>query len=528
MGTSFKLESRAVLGLLAKANELFAEDDVTLSFPLGAPVSFDVAELSNAMGPAPDAPAHALLAEFSTMMNWIPDGIVWPPSAPRRLDDIVRYIVEQADWAIGSSTPEEEARKSAARAILDISNPIMQDYLTLRDAWIRAKQELRNRPDDLIAVEAESRAHVALIAYPYRVTIEQAQQELVTLDERAPFRTRERMQQQIDVGVGTFDDPSGGRFSPTRPLPKDVLQATAWSSVTLDRAMLDQLATAAPAELRHHLVAEGTDEDIVSVSFEYASAQLNRQWLDAALFGLRCWRFTDDDRILSDGATPPAGDCPSYVRAVVFARNVQITRHHPDVGAGTPAQGSALHFLIPHAEVFQQSQNLLKQKLDWEDPRYIKRFEHIALPDQPRQPAPDPRTDVDMLPIQPAILDRAILLNRTSMLNRATQREKLTLTEKASPLKAARNHWIGRALRRREELPERIEPRLHDALLQEAKVAPDFHLRLDPSLIVPAKPAPTGPEFSTTTSPDGQIILLALICKQLGHSPNPSPDYGWP
>lgn len=488
MGKSFKLESRALLGLLSKANELFAENDVTLSFPVRAPVSFDLQELTNALGPAPDSPAQALLAEFSTMMNWVPDGMVWPPSEPRCLDAIVRYIIEQGDWAVASSTPDEEARKSAAREIVDISNPATQDYLSLRDAWIRAKQELRNRPDDPAAVEAESRAYASLLSFPHRDTIEQAQQELITLDERAPFRTRERMLRQIDVGVGTFDDPSGGRFSPTRPLPKEVLQASAWPRVTLTRKILDQLAASAPAELRDNFIASETENDIVSISFEYASAQLNRQWLDPSIFSLRCWRFTDTHRLLSDGAIPPTGDCPSYVRAVVFARNIQVTSRNRTVESDILAHESITNFLMPSVELLKKSTSFLKKNLNWEDPRNFEKYE--------------PNTNVSV-------------------------RHKLT--RRVSVSADVQNGEGDRTLRH--NVPgnqESLHSHLRDTLLEEARVAPDFHMILDPSLIPSFESAPAGSDLLTTTSPDGQITLLALICKQLGRSPNPDPNYSWP
>lgn len=552
MGTSFTLGSRAVLGLLSKANELFAEDDVTLSFPLGAPVSFDGADLVMAMGPAPDAPAHALLAEFSTMMNWIPDGPVWPPSEPRRLDDIVRYVVQEGDWAVGSSTPEEEARRAAARALVDMANPVMSAYLTLRDTWIRALQELRNQPDDIVLVEAEARAKIAMLSYPQRDAIEQAQQELISLDERAPFRARERMQRQLDVGVGTFDDPSGGVFSPTRPLPRGVVDADGWSAVTLDREALAQLADTAPAELRDRLVPDGTDDDILSVSFEYASAQLNRQWLDAALFDLRCWRFPDRDRVLSDGGSPAAGDCPSYVRAVVFARNVRVARPAPPDGAPSTAGRGASDFLIPGVSI--EADDVLRRAREWTDPRYTVQpdpappvpTEPVAEPD-PVVVEPDPvvvEPDPVVVEPDPVVVepDPVVRPDRPELVTLAPYEDGQILFRRRgrglptlgagvrenTPTVAPFARRDVRTARRSDLLTAAQNTPVLDALAVEAASAPDFRMAFDPSLLTPILPAPIGPDDLVETSPDGRIIVLALICKRLHRSPDPDPGYGWP
>lgn len=550
MGTSFTLGSRAVLGLLSKANELFAEDDVTLSFPLGAPVSFDGADLVVAMGPAPDAPAHALLAEFSTMMNWIPDGPVWPPSEPRRLDDIVRYVVQEGDWAVGSSTPEEEARRAAARAVVDMGNPAMSTYLTLRDTWIRALQELRNQPDDVVLVEAEARAKIAMLSYPQRDAIEQAQQELISLDERAPFRARERMRRQLDVGVGTFDDPSGGVFSPTRPLPRGVVDADGWSAVTLDREELAQLADTAPAELRDRLVPDGTDDDILSVSFEYASAQLNRQWLDAALFDLRCWRFPDQERLLSDGGSPAAGDCPSYVRAVVFARNVRVARPAPPADAPIVPGRGASDFLIPGVGV--EADDVLRRALEWKDPRYTVQPDPAPpVPTEPVVVEPDPvvvEPDPVVVEPDPVVVepDPVVRPGRPELITVAPYEDRQMLRPllgrafgggdaaadavamAVSPARAAVTRALAHTVRRRDLVVAAQSEPVLDALAVEAASAPDFRMAFDPSLLTPILPAPIGPDDLVETSPDGRIIVLALICKRLNRSPDPDPGYGWP
>jgi hypothetical protein len=61
--------------------------------------------------------------------------------------------------------------------------------------------------------------------------------------------------------------------------------------------------------------------DIESLSFEYTSVAVTRAWLEPDVFKARFWRFYENSKLLSDGKTPPSGICPSYVAALVFARN---------------------------------------------------------------------------------------------------------------------------------------------------------------------------------------------------------------
>lgn len=504
MAETTALDSRAVLGLLAKAHQMFSGDGVTLSFPLGAPVSFDADAFAAAMGPAPDAAGHALLAEFSTMMNWVPEGVVWPPSEPRRLDDIVRYVVSQAIWATGTRTAEEEARCAAARALVAMDNPAMRDYLALKDVWIRSREQLRNTPDDLAAQEAEQRAEDALVACPQREAIEQALDDLVTLDERAPYRTREELQRQIDVGIGTFDDPSGGRFSPARPLPKEVVQAPAWDTVHLDRAALDELAAQAPPELAERLQTSGEDP-VISVSFEYASAQIHRQWLDERMFALRCWRFEDEGRLLSDGGHPPVGDCPSYVRAIVLARNVTVTMTAPPDAEGEPApEGGPLRFLVPLRSDLLATEALVRDHREVKDERYLVPLHAEALQVEPLhvEPVePDPGVEVSTLNLSGRLLGRAAITPRIS----DAIRVETTM--------AVATDGIG--------------GRVSELLAAEAETSPDFGLEYVPIPTLPGPPPEPEPGVVTRSTPPGSLMLLALICRAIGRSPDPDPAFDW-
>ena len=537
MTTETALDSRAVLGLLAKAHEVFSGEGATLSFPLGSPVSFDADAFLAAMGPAPDAAGHALLAEFSTMMNWIPGGVVWPPVEPRTLDEVVRYILGQATWASGNRSPAEEARAVEAKALVDLANPLMQEYAARKDAWIRSREQLRNNPEDLAAQEAERTANTALLSCPGRDDIERAMDDLVALDDRAPYRTREQMQRQIDVGTGTFDDPSGGRFSPVRPLPREVIAAPNWDSVTLDRAALDALAAGAPQVLTDHLrLDEASEDPILSITFEYASAQLHRQWLDERILQLRCWRF-DDGRVLSDGGTPAAGDCTSYVRAIVLARNVSVTSKAPP-GAPPAAPPESLGFMVAErADSAQHWDAVLTEAKAWEDPRYLVAAAQV---EPPVVESPVVESLVESVPavseevVQPVEyqvqadlgIARALRIQPLAALSTDAIAEPADVAfADGGQVRFAAASLRGSAARFH-AAPEVL---ISDQFVQETSSARNFEYIFQPvTAEQPAEPPPAADSGTITfTTPPGQLILLALICKEIDRSPNPDPDYAW-
>lgn len=524
MPDSPALDSRALLGLLAKAHQIFAGDGVSLSFPLGAPVSFDATAFTDATGPAPDASGHALLAEFSTMMNWIPDGPVWPPTEPRTLDDVVRYVVEQGTWAVGALTADEEARVTRNKALVDMANPVMQEYCARKDAWIRSREQARNKPEDALAAEAEKRAEVALVTCPGRQEIEQALHDLVALDDKAPYRAREEMQRLIDVGNGTFDDPSGGRFSPVRPLPREVLLAPQWDSVTLDHESLEALAAGAPPELVGHLSAGSSDENpIVSISFEYASARLHRPWLDERLFQLRCWRFDQPDRLLSDGADPPAGDCPSYVRAVVLVRNVSVTTQRPAGEATPPAP--AIDFLVPHEGRLQLTKKMLRRSRLRTDEAYAAPLaEMLASAPQPTVEAAAPAIEVAAAQEFTQVAE----VSRFAAIRAFSTAEVAEAAIEPSVI-AALNPAVVEAVAARPDEPVLLHQNLSVQLVQEASAAPDFHYTFIPVEQVAPEPSPApDPGLVTVSTPSGHLMVLALICTSITKAPDPDPTYSWP
>jgi hypothetical protein len=527
MPDAYALDSRAVLGLLAKANQMFTSADTTLSFPLGAPLAYNAEQLTAAMGTGLDADGLALLAEFSTAMNLLPGGVVWPASTTAGLDDIVRTIVNEAEWALAERTPEEEARFTAAQLQVNLQNPEMATYASLKDAWIRTREQLAKDPANESAQEAEQAAQLALLAHPARERIEQAMQDLIALDERAPHRTRDRFDRNINPGAGTFESPNGGRFSPVRLVPRAVVTSPGWDAVTLDRAALDELSATAPAVLTDRLqLTNGDDDKIVQISFEYASALLQRTWFEDEMFRVRCWRFEDSERLISDGKVPPAGECPSYTCAVVLARNISVTSTRPpDSGGGNGGSiRDALRFLIPQITDVQKT---------------------LIVP--PVEPAPvDPPIEPDPPDRRVWLGDREVHVRAGADLSRLTRRVEPVAEPEPGALRrivqpadrftfaaggdraAPAGEQLIRADFSRKTLVEDSSraATLLPFLRNEALLAPDFFL-IEPDRITPKPPPPAAPDTVTVSTPAGTVIVLALICKSVPLTPDPDPNCRW-
>ncbi len=225
------------------------------------------------------------------------------------------------------------------------------------------------------------------------------------------------------------------------------------------------------------------------------------------------------------------------MRAVVFARNIRVTRMALPPGAEPAPSGGAQDFLITRAEVIEQSQVLLERNLAWEDPRYLVAVAPVQpVPEHPEPPQPDPvQPEPSVGRGRVAQMRRIIAADATPLVARAMAqpdeiaavggvRDPALLRDAfvAAPLDAAlaptvvaepadpgtvvaepvleadagvragvSRRWFGRAMRRGDELPQlQLSPHVRDALMTEASAAPDFRMQFDPSLIMPVAPAP--------------------------------------
>jgi hypothetical protein len=139
-----------------------------------------------------------------------------------------------------------------------------------------------------------------------------------------------RAQFMSDVDMRT--DAEGVTFAPTSFSPGDIAESDDWQEFSLSQAEIAAFAESAPTELKQVFGSKQSDA-IESIRFECRSARLERPWLPRELFGSRFWRQPEGAAPISDGENLSIGLCPAYAVAVVFARQIEVTRKVP---AGSP------------------------------------------------------------------------------------------------------------------------------------------------------------------------------------------------
>jgi hypothetical protein len=352
------IDAKVVLGLAGKAAQVFAEPRTYLSFPL-APVPIERSRL-RALATDPMSPlGQQALAEFSLLVSELADGPLWQPDGDQRLWDVYGDVLAGAELAEGTRTVEEEADYQRAYRLLYetqpdgdmVDSPFVVAYEQYRDAYVAAVQEYNNRkgqaepPTDAAVREQWAKDEAAL-----RERVTRAEQDWASAGRRAEVDDARRLLRELGsrsplmVWAGyrkLFDPdlpeiffrtaPDGSMYVPSAFVPSDIVDA-AWPTITVTRADLAALAAAAPEGLRSRLSGSSGDTAVDWVSFEYSSVAVQRPWFAPEVFASRAWRFYDSARVLSDGGTPPAGECTAYVSGLVLARNISVRRQ----ATGTP------------------------------------------------------------------------------------------------------------------------------------------------------------------------------------------------
>ncbi|MFF0265966.1 hypothetical protein [Kribbella sp. NPDC004536] len=359
------IDATVVLGMAAKVDQVFAEEGTYHGFPM-APIGL-TADSLRAMVKDPFGAGAAAQAQFSLLVNEIPDGPLWQPDGDRLWKVYADVLAAEVDDV--PRTPEQEAAYRSASALLYVDNggrlvpsPAMVAYQQYRDAYLAASQEYNNRrgeaelsadpavkarwtADEPVLAAAVADASTAWTVQGRRAEIEKALQTIRDLGSTSPIMMWEKYRQLYDpTGSG---DPSltsvdGLNYLPVGILPSDVVDVD-WARITVTADELVQLVARAPAELRDRL-AGGGDSGTEVLTFEYSFVSVLRSWFAPEVFGSHAWRFADRSRVLSDGGSPPKGECTAYVSGLILARNVTVQRR--TVG-GTPPDAS-LGFLPVH------------------------------------------------------------------------------------------------------------------------------------------------------------------------------------
>lgn len=490
------------LALIEKAKRVFAvEPDVDLCFPLLSPLTFTAAELAALAMPAKPAD-YAAAADFARVVNFLPRGLV-ANASEQMLWDIYRNVLDRAD--VASKSQGDPADPGATSILYEtrpdgslVESDALKRYRQYRDAWFVAREdygshkvsgELSDDPAVLqhwVEVEEpELRAMIDAAAADWETLGQRSRIELALKAERAdalnaPTARWLEWRDEFNPDIDMITDAGGSQYAPTGLSPRNFAEQDEWLSFDLSAAEMQSLVGAAPDALK--VVLGGyTGGQIQRVSFEYRSAALVRPWFHPEALTSRIWRSTDPDLVLSDGADPPGGACPSYPAACVFVRNVTVT----EKGAVTPRPFQDLKFTID-PQWFGQSNLRL-------DPQILKRFERRQVG------APEPASPL------PIVKSPRLFRNLVS--------DSFTIAA-PSPARAA----AIRTMKRRTTLQSKPFARNTAILAQHKDIV------LLPGVFSPGKPP--SPEPAPEPKRD-ELSILAFICKRLPKTPDPAPEIEW-
>ena len=353
------MDATTVCALMLKARQIFGGANTFLSFPLNPP-PFTRRELDFFDQSSGDA-ARASISHhrnFSTLVNMIPTGEAWQPTAAEMLWDAYEAILEDANFAFSSRTEEEEAAYQAARALLQVDGadtPLMLAYKQCRDAWHLGRQHYetvkstaengdeaekkRWREIDEPRLLAEQQALLnAWIVEGQKNEVEATQARIASLAARSPLLTRNDWKARFNEDIDTLNDPSDPReVFPSGFSPLNAVDDGAWSNFTLSAPEIAALINEMPPALRKARIGNAVPSPTQSIEMEFSSAVVVRSWFEPDAFSAQFWRFPDKTRLMSDGQDPPAGECPAYVSGVVFARHVNVIDTKPIPPKGFPS-----------------------------------------------------------------------------------------------------------------------------------------------------------------------------------------------
>lgn len=499
------IDATLVLGLASKAAQVFAEPKTYLSFPL-APIGIERARLQALVDDPMSPEGQQALAEFSLLVNEVPEGPLWQPDGDR-LWEIYGDVLAGAELAEQTRTAAEEADYQRAYQLLYqtksdgtvADSPIVVAYQQYRDAYLAAAQEYNNRKGQgEITPETRVREQWAKDEPVLRERVAHAEQDWAVAGRRAEVEDARRILREIGsrsplmVWAGyrkLFDPdlpeiffrtaPDNSIYLPTAYLPSDVVNS-AWPTITVTRLELAALAASAPEALRSRLSGGGQDTGVDLISFEYSSVTVQRPWFAPEVFASRAWRFYEPNRLLSDGGTPPAGECTAYVSGLVMARNITLR------GRSTVKATTALGFL-PVKRAIRQTSIARPYSTEAAKARAEARRAVVSRAAKTRRATAATRVDAEVTP---------------------EPRARLRL---GLPLVAA----VGREARFNQPVPAASRVPL---ITRVASMRPKILIRPD------WQPQSSG---TTTTSASAEVYIIAFICRLLPKSPNPDSSLIW-
>jgi hypothetical protein len=492
------MDALAHLALMMKTKLVFEGPGTFMSFPALSPVSYTTDQLAFGAFDSPAVPERLIYSEFARLVNALPAGTIFD-MGDRFLWDIYGNILQTAILAEGQTTAEEDAAYQQATAFLagkdasglPVASPQLLAYQQLRDIWFQAVQNYKSQQSTAAAatdaaVHAQwksvdeprlralvEQAHTDWEAKGFKGAIEQAQQVRQAYAARSPQLIWQTWSSSFNPDLDLQTDPNQQPFAPTSFAPADVF-GQEWPTFRITRAEISQLVAQAPKELKDIFVPEGSQSTVDQLSFEYRSVSLVRPWFRREVFDARCWRLPAGSPALSDGAEPPQGAWPSYIAAMVFVRNIQVTMHADQAVTPPPMRMlPALQFVLnPHP-----------------DGKTAMRLAPVAAISRP---APDVKAAI-FTPVQSNIVMQGAILRPAPA----------TVVVRPGP-KLGRMRVVD-----------------HRVPVPQAGLPPPSPA---PHTSVPATP-PSPPVLAA--DPRKDISVLAFICKRLPKAPNPDENLSW-
>ncbi|MBD2108177.1 hypothetical protein [Nodosilinea sp. FACHB-13] len=545
------MDAIAQLALTQKAQSVFGGDNTFLSFPL-TPLQYTQDDLSFVQNFN-----VSRLKEFSLLVNLIPNGQAWQPTEAYYLWDVYGDVLGGHDTELAQSTrtAQEETQYQRAVQFLSIAgadgwpemSPAVKAYNQFRDQWFVLQEHYNS-----VKITGETTTDLALreqwlrvdeprlrqqlrdlenrwLSEGFKQEVEQSQEIRSRLGAKNPHRTWGEWNSKFDPSINALTDVDGVEFYPSSFSPMNALASGSWQTFNLTRDEVDAMVKTAPAELRSRLAADLQASDIESISLEFSSAAIVRTWLDSDLFKARFWRFIDRSRQLSNGNTPPAGQCPAYVSAVVFARNITIKRRVQPPAPATPTTPSpfspATPVVIrprrPKPDIFIDPTDFPKGKRYWDRPSVMMKM--VASPvtsldlsypilAQTAQPNLAPGSVAQSIVTQPLKADAQSL--KVNSLNTAQLRPIHTIEPADLPSR--------KPLR-----PMDINPEISQAAASKAFLRLQQEAVMRPTLPQASKVSQEPSQTKTTSTAADQIYILAFICKPVPLSPNPDSALQW-
>jgi hypothetical protein len=446
-------------------------------------------------------------------------------------------VLDSAEVAESARTAEEEAQYQAARDVLrsgDHDSDKLVAYRRCRDAYLLAEQRYTAAsltaasagPDDQRQWEQTTKPLLrrelaelmqAWMFEGFKEEIENAQTQVATLGARSPSTTWGDWRSHYNPDVDALSDAMDGTsVMPAGFSPSNAVAEGAWRSFTLSPPEVSALLQEAPPAWLTAMLGAAPPQATQSISFEFSSAAIVRPWFDPALFKARFWRFGQQDRMLSDGRSPPTGECPAYVAAVVFARRVLVT------GAAAPAPAPFEGFGLLQAANLSRARVIKRAFTPLTDPtlepgeippHLLMRRRH-ALADTSAFAA-----------VAPASIGTLARRRQFMALDATTAGAMLVAAQpRPSPAPAAAHAAVNTRT-----LNQFARMKVDRAIENPTFVRASWAVDPVPAVVAPPHPAPAPvptPAPAPAADPN-TVYVLAFICKPLPQCPNPDPALQW-